>query len=257
MKRILIIDDETNIRMMLRIALEKKGFLVGQAADGPEGLTQFGTGEGWDAVLLDQRMPGMEGLDVLREMRKRDPQARVIIITAFGTIDLVVDAMRAGAKDFLRKPFTLETLFGAIDAALAVRSEEPIPQAEGSRFSMTTLNGFRIETVRSPIEKGKGQVRQMLSVLCPNGNTTVCEVALSPDVVAQIKQDAEMGTSGMDAGIWESLCEEILANHLWQDPEIPFGGVLHINDYSSSLRRWVLAAVTSQSPRPWSAQESA
>jgi len=84
MARILIVDDETNIRTMIRMALMRAGHEVGQAADGPDGLAQFGNGRAWDLVLLDQRMPGMEGLEVLAAMLGRNPDARVIMVTAFG-----------------------------------------------------------------------------------------------------------------------------------------------------------------------------
>src|SRR5882724_1844598 len=118
MARILVVDDESNIRMMLKLALTHVGHTVETAADGYEGLEKFGNGADWDMVLLDQRMPGLEGLEVLREMRQRSPEARVLMITAFGTIDLATEAMAAGATDFLRKPFTVETLRGAVKAAL-------------------------------------------------------------------------------------------------------------------------------------------
>lgn len=122
MARILIIDDENNIRRMLKLALAQNGHTVETASDGYEGLERFGNdGADWDLVLLDQRMPGLEGLEVLREMRRRNPLARVLMITAFGTIDLATDAMAAGATDFLRKPFAIETLRSAVAAALAGR----------------------------------------------------------------------------------------------------------------------------------------
>src|SRR5438034_8537810 len=104
MARILVIDDEHNIRTMIRLALQHVGHTVETAADGLEGLEKFGNGTAWDLTLLDQRMPGMEGLEVLREIRQRDSQAQVVMITAFGTIDLAVEAMKSGATDFLRKP---------------------------------------------------------------------------------------------------------------------------------------------------------
>src|SRR5436309_15106300 len=117
--RLLIIDDEENIRETMQFALDAVGYQTEVAADGPEGLEKFGTGENWDLVLLDQRMPGMEGLEVLRHIRERDPAARVLMVTAYGTIELAVDAMKSGAVDFLRKPFTPDVLRGAVQAALA------------------------------------------------------------------------------------------------------------------------------------------
>src|SRR5689334_20603146 len=106
MARILVIDDERNIQTNIRVALTHVGHTVELASDGLEGLQKFEEGRQWDLVILDQRMEGLDGLTVLKEMRHRDAACRVIMITAFGTIDLAVDAMKAGATDFLRKPFT-------------------------------------------------------------------------------------------------------------------------------------------------------
>src|ERR1044071_3420969 len=67
-KRILIIDDEEHIRRMMRITLEASGYAVGEAQDGPEGLKLYGDGANWDGVVLDQRMPGMDGLETLKNI---------------------------------------------------------------------------------------------------------------------------------------------------------------------------------------------
>lgn len=244
MARILIIDDETNIRMMLRMALQKQGHVVEQAADGPEGLERYRAGD-YDLVLLDQRMPGMEGLEVLRDIRTITPEARVIMITAFGTIDLVVEAMKAGAKDFLRKPFTLETLYGSVESALVGVPVEPAPPHAvpgDAPFSLTTLNGFRIDPLRTPTERKNGQIRQMLMIRSPNGNTTPCDVALSQALVSLVREDTGLAHPQDDEGFWQGLCEEALANFLWQNPHVPYGGVLKVDEYSSGLRRWVIAA---------------
>lgn len=244
MARILVIDDEATIRMMLRMALQKTGHAVGQAGDGMEGLEAFGQGEGWDVVLLDQRMPGMEGLDVLREMRRRDPNVRVIIFTAFGTIDLVVEAMKAGAKDFLRKPFTLETLYGAIQAALSDVTPEAALESIASPFALSTLNGFRIDTLRAPTERRAGAVRQALSVRDPKGKVAACVVSLSPEVVSLVKEDAGSVDAAPDEAFWQALCEEALANYLWQNPQVPSEGALTVEEYTTSLRRWVLSTLS-------------
>ena len=147
MARILIVDDENNIRMMLRLALQHGGHTVETAADGYEGLERFGDGANWDLVLLDQRMPGLEGLEVLREIRKRRENSRVILITAFGTIDLAAEAMGMGATNFLRKPFTVDVLRNAVACALSDTvqrdaHESAVPFA----FDLTTVNGFRLRS---------------------------------------------------------------------------------------------------------------
>src|SRR6266403_2402009 len=118
-RRILIIDDEENIRRVTRLTLQAAGYEVGEAGDGERGLEALGDGSGWDAVLLDQRMPGMDGLETLRHINERDATARVIMATAYASIELAVDAMKLGASDFMRKPMTPEILRNAVAAALS------------------------------------------------------------------------------------------------------------------------------------------
>ena len=116
--KILIVDDEAHIRQMMRLTLEAAGYQVQEAADGASGLALFGDGREVAVVLLDQKMPGIDGLETLRQLKDRVPDVCVIMVTAFASIDLAVDAMRLGATDFLRKPMTPEALRGAAAAAL-------------------------------------------------------------------------------------------------------------------------------------------
>lgn len=104
MKPILIVDDEKNIRFTLSQALESLGAPVTTAINGEEALQKLEENE-FGIVLLDQMLPGMSGMTVLRKIRERWPKTRVIIITAHGTIELAVEAMKLGAVDFLQKPF--------------------------------------------------------------------------------------------------------------------------------------------------------
>src|SRR5216684_2205994 len=130
-KTILIIDDEEHIRQMMRLTLEGAGYAVGEAHDGPDGLSLYGDGSPWDVVVLDQRMPGMDGLETLRRLKVINPRARIVMATAYASIELAVDAMKLGASDFLRKPMTPEALRNAVAAALAKRIELP-PAARDS-----------------------------------------------------------------------------------------------------------------------------
>lgn len=125
--RILVIDDEPNIRETLRLALEVVGYQVETAEDGPRGLALFGDGVGWDLVLLDQRMPGMEGSEVLRHLHETNRAVPVILLTAHGSIDLTATALGSGARAFLTKPVSATTLRETVAGVLAgVRH----PQAE-------------------------------------------------------------------------------------------------------------------------------
>lgn len=104
MKPILIVDDEKNIRLTLSKALESFGVPIKTAVNGEEALQQLSEGE-FGIVLLDQMLPGVSGMTVLKKIREKWPKTRVIIITAHGTIELAVEAMKLGAVDFLQKPF--------------------------------------------------------------------------------------------------------------------------------------------------------
>lgn len=102
--RILIVDDERNIRLTLKGALEMTGLEVDAVLQGEEALQKLAE-RNYAAMLLDLRLPGMDGLAVLRQVAERHAGVKVIIITAYGTVDAVIEAMKLGAVDFLQKPF--------------------------------------------------------------------------------------------------------------------------------------------------------
>ncbi|MBN1972725.1 MAG: response regulator [Sedimentisphaerales bacterium] len=103
--KILIVDDEKNIRLTISQALADMDVETNTAVNGEEALAKLKDTE-FGMVLLDLRMPGMDGMEVLAKLRKERPDIRVVIITAHGTIDSAVDAMKLGAVDFIQKPFT-------------------------------------------------------------------------------------------------------------------------------------------------------
>lgn len=116
-KLILIVDDEAKMRRVLEIMLEKMGHRVLGAADGESALEQFGR-HAVDLVIADLRMQGMDGIALLGKLRSLDSEVPVIVITAHGTIDTAVAAMKHGASDYILRPFDIEVLERAIDRAL-------------------------------------------------------------------------------------------------------------------------------------------
>ena len=108
-KPILIVDDEKNIRLTLSRALETLGVEVDSAQDGEEALVKLKEKE-FGLILLDLHMPGVDGMEVLRQVREIRPDIRVVIITAYGTVELAVEAMKLGAVDFVQKPFVPEEI---------------------------------------------------------------------------------------------------------------------------------------------------
>ena len=126
--RILIIDDEAAIRESLDALLSMEGFSVTAAADGPAGLEQLAANE-FDLLLLDLALPGESGIELLPRILEMQPDLPVIMITAYGTVSNVVDAIRAGAENFVQKPWDNEKLLADIRAAIGKRrAEEEVVQ---------------------------------------------------------------------------------------------------------------------------------
>ena len=126
--RILIIDDEDAIRESLDTLLTLEGFSVSAAVDGPSGMELLSRNE-YDLLLLDLALPGQSGIDLLPRIVEMQPNLPVIMITAYGTVGNVVDAIRAGAENFVQKPWDNEKLLADIRAAVARhRAEEEVVQ---------------------------------------------------------------------------------------------------------------------------------
>jgi DNA-binding NtrC family response regulator len=132
---ILVVDDDAAMRDYLREELEHEGFRVETAASGRTGIERVKHG-GIDLVVSDVKMPDLDGLDLLREVREVHPTPSVITITAFGSIDTAIRAVKLGAFDYITKPFQIEQLVLVIEKALselALRSEVARLRAEVAR----------------------------------------------------------------------------------------------------------------------------
>ncbi|MFH1059052.1 MAG: response regulator [Pseudomonadota bacterium] len=116
--KILVVDDEKNIRLALTEALKPLGHAIQAALNGEEALTLLQDQE-IKVMLLDLRLPGMDGMEVLKRVSQERPEVAVIIITAFGTVERAVEAMKLGAVDFIAKPFAPQEIRELITRVLA------------------------------------------------------------------------------------------------------------------------------------------
>jgi len=118
-QRILIVDDAAFMRMMIKDILVKNGFeVVGEAADGFQAVEKYRELKP-DLVTLDITMPEKDGIAALKEIREFDPDAKVIMCSAMGQQSMVIDAIQAGAKDFIVKPFQADRVIEAINKILS------------------------------------------------------------------------------------------------------------------------------------------
>ncbi|WP_438029409.1 sigma-54-dependent transcriptional regulator [Sorangium sp. So ce233] len=107
MRRVLVVDDEENLRLVVRTFLKRDGYEVEAVSSGEEALAMVET-FGPDVILTDVRMPRMGGLDLLATLKAKGNEATVIVMSAYGNIDLAIEAMKAGAYDYIQKPFKAE-----------------------------------------------------------------------------------------------------------------------------------------------------
>ena len=169
--RLLIVDDEPNVRLVFRTALESTGAEIAAAEDGESALAWL-QGHAVDLVLLDLRMPGLGGQEVLEGLRKAGNDVPVIVITAHGSVPDAVAAMKLGAIDFLSKPITPEALRRAIAEVLDRHLDrgldqtrpagEPAPTvspfAEHLRKAKRAINGRHLDDAETYLRQAIGLV---------------------------------------------------------------------------------------------------
>lgn len=132
--RILIIEDEPGIALFLKEGLQEESFAVDVANDGPSGLELATVNDGeYDLILLDWMLPGLSGIEVVRQLRKIGSQVPVIFLTARDTVQDTVFALEMGANDFIKKPFSFEELLARVRVQLRGK------QSENSRITHRNL----------------------------------------------------------------------------------------------------------------------
>lgn len=117
MTTILVIEDDAETAAEIEAELARLGFTVGCAADGPDGLVQAAAGQ-WDAIVLDRLLPGLDGLDLLRELRCRNIHTPALVLSALGQVSDRITGLRAGGDDYLVKPFALDELAARLEVLL-------------------------------------------------------------------------------------------------------------------------------------------
>jgi len=144
METILVVDDEKNYRLVMETLLTKEGYQVLTASSGEEGLTALKEAD-VDLVVTDMKMPGLDGLQLLGALKERLPDLPIIIMTAYGTVDKAVKAMKKGAFDYITKPFENEQMLLSVARALElsrlVRQNRMLQGQVASRYGFESLVG--------------------------------------------------------------------------------------------------------------------
>ena len=159
MEPLLLVEDKTELRAMLRKALERNGFSVDEAPDGSAAIQKLRSRR-YQMVVTDLKMPGASGLDVLRESKQADPTIPVILLTAFGSIEEAVSAMKEGAFDFIQKPVDLDHLKLLVERA--TRQQELLRENLILREEFSARYGFpRIVGESAPMKAVSHQLQRV------------------------------------------------------------------------------------------------
>src|SRR4030067_3184961 len=166
MKNILIIEDEKEIREGLVEFLEDAGFIVDSAENGQQGLGKIGKKD-FDVVVTDLIMPVVGGMEVLRETKRIKPHTRVILITAFATVDNAVETLKAGASDYITKPFKIDEVQTKIRKVLAEKEFIKTPDLLDSNVIKAISNPIRKDVIKLLAASGKlkfTDIKNMLKI---------------------------------------------------------------------------------------------
>ena len=214
-KTVLVVDDDPTQRRLIQAVLEREGFGVAQAAGGEEAISRLQSGGAADVIILDLSMPGMSGMETLREMRIRGFMAPVIVLTATGGVEVVVKAMQAGAQDFFIKPASPERIIVSIRNALQMgdlsAEVQRLKKVTGGRFSFADLVGDSAAMMQVK-RMGERAAKSTIPVLI------LGESGVGKEVIARAMHGASDRASkpfvAVNCGaIPENLVESILFGH--------------------------------------------
>jgi DNA-binding NtrC family response regulator len=214
--RVLVIDDEPAIRESLHALLTLEGgFSVDLAENGTEGLNRLGA-RGYDLVLLDLMMPDMSGMDVLHEVRERDRETPIFMITAYGSVQAAVDALKAGADDYFSKPFENDKLIREIEGVIARRRLEHenthLKRALKQRYSFPNIIGKSERMLR--VLDLVGQVAPSRATILITGETGTGKELIAKAIHANSPRSDALFVAVNSGSLPPDLLESTLFGHI-------------------------------------------
>ncbi|GAB4424858.1 MAG: response regulator transcription factor [Anaerolineae bacterium] len=217
--KILVVDDEDTLRYFLRLNLQDEGYNVSDAANGATALRLIDHNQ-FDVALIDLHLADMNGLEIVRYLRKNSPDTSVIILTGYATVDSAVEALRQGAHDYLTKPYKNAELLSSVADGVARRSARPAPpglppDTELLAVKDITLNraARRVERAGEPVNLTPTEF-DILAVLMRQPDTAV-------DAATLVKEVRGYEASAADASAIARVHIHRLRHKIEKDPANP------------------------------------
>jgi len=213
--KILVIDDEPDIRESLELVLGDAGYAVDTASSGTEGLQRM-SNHGYDLVLLDLMMPDRSGMDVLTDVRERDRETPIFMITAYGSVEAAVQALKLGANDYFSKPWDNEKLVIEIDRMIDRRRLESenthLKRALKQRYSFPNIIGKSERMVR--MLDLVAQVAEARSTILITGETGTGKELIAKAIHANSPRAEQMFVAVNSGALHPELLESTLFGHV-------------------------------------------
>jgi DNA-binding NtrC family response regulator len=226
--RLLLVDDDEEACRMLGEVLERESYAVSRALSVRQGLEIFDREGPFDAVLTDLRMPEASGLDLLSAVRQRDPDALVLVLTAFGDAGAAAEAIRAGAYDFISKPYDLTELRGTLGRALERRKLATATQERAAAGPPQTAKGFSRGTLVGHSPGIIDVMKQVARVASTNASVLILgDTGTGKELVARtIHGFSERAGHRMVAVNCSALAEGLLESELFGHVKGAFTGAV-------------------------------
>jgi DNA-binding NtrC family response regulator len=213
--RILVVDDEVDIRESLETLLDLEGYQVELAHNATEGLKKIETGS-YDMVLLDLMMPDRSGMEVLQDVRERDTETPIFMITAYGSVEVAVKALKAGANDYFSKPWDNEKLLLEIDRTIAntrlERENLQLKRALKQRYSFPNIVGKSERMLR--ILDLVSQVAASRATILITGETGTGKELIAKAIHANSPRADQMFVAVNSGSVPADLLESALFGHV-------------------------------------------
>lgn len=236
--KILVVDDETCILKMMELALTNAGYDVTTANSPRSALDIYGTGANFDLVITDFKMPEMNGIEMEAEILKRDPSAKVLLVSGYGGIETALEGLNKGAIDFLRKPFAPDALRNAVRSALERNNKQSPVTAVCREFSRQSLNGTSFELKEKDFDENFGDLTCRFEVNTPKGIQTM--TVILPAYVQELTR-AYIDSDEVPYGnrFFEAMCEEYVANELKSNGGLPSRTRITIDNLTKDIQTWI------------------